>query len=95
MSKKKTFGRQENILEEVDGIVAEEEAPLMEETKVEPRRISTRESMTKATTILSERGVIGEATRDTEEKESTYRGSPSLHSDKSIRRAKRHGDSGG
>ena len=71
MSKKKTFGRQENILEEVDGIVAEEEASLMEETKVEPRCISTRESMTKATTILSERGVIGEATRDTEEKKGT------------------------
>jgi len=30
---KTTFGRQENILEEVDGIVAEEEAPLMEELK--------------------------------------------------------------
>ena len=54
-----------------DATHAEEEAPLMEETKVEPRCNSTRESMTKATTIQSERGVIGEATRDTEEKEGT------------------------
>jgi len=39
--------------------------------------------MTKATTIQSERGVIGEATRDTEEKEGTYRGSSSLPSGRS------------
>ena len=34
MSKKTTFAEQDDILEEGDGGVAEEEAPLMEETKV-------------------------------------------------------------
>ena len=39
--------------------------------------------MAKATTIQSERGVIGEVTRDEEEKEGTYRRSPRLHSHRS------------
>jgi len=83
MSKKTTFGEDDEILEEGDGGVAEEEAPLMEETKVAPRRKSTRKSMAKATTIQSERGVTGEAMGDTEGNEGAYRGSPSLHSDRS------------
>ena len=50
---KTSFGEQEYIREAVDGGIAEEEAQLMEETKVEPWRKSTRKINAKATTIIS------------------------------------------
>jgi len=83
MPKKKFFEEQEDIREEVDGGVTQEDVPLMEETKVEPRRKSTRKSIANSTTIQSESGATGETTRDTAEKGGTYRGRHSFNSDRS------------
>jgi len=50
MSKKTTFGEQDDIPKDGNGSVAEEATTLIEETKSAPRRKSTKKSMTKWTT---------------------------------------------
>ena len=50
MSKKITFGEQDDIPKDGDGSVAEEAATLIEETNSAPRRKSTRKSIVKQTT---------------------------------------------
>ena len=69
MSKKTTFGEQDDIPKDGDGGVAEEAATLMEETKSTPRRKLTRKSMTKSTTTQAAQGTTVDATVDTVESE--------------------------
>ena len=76
MSKKTTFGEQEDIPKDGDGSVAEKAATLIEETKSAPRRKSTRKSIAKQTTTQVAQVPTVDAMDDTWESEGAYKGSP-------------------
>ena len=56
MSKKTTFGEQDDTHKDGDGSLAEEAATLIEETKSAPRRKSTKKSVEKSTTTQAAQG---------------------------------------